>query len=91
MDMDIHIEFVIWKMVHELRMADVCSNLKKTMGEMDRNLRYFQNRAFYPYRMWERVDKIENGYCQHKIDRYIHYKKFAKCILYLIRPSHIYF
>lgn len=89
--MDIHIEILIWKMVHELKMADVCSNLKKTMEEMERNLRYFQNRAFYPYILWKRVSKIENGYYQRKIDQYIHYKKFTKCILQLIKPLHIYF
>ena len=89
--MDIHIELLIWKMVHELKMADICSKLKKTMAEMNRNLTYFQNRAFYPYMIWRRVDKIDNTYYQQKIDRYIHYKKFSKCIRPLIKPTHIYF
>jgi len=86
--MDIHIEVMIWEMVHQLKMADICSTLKKTMEEMTRNLSYFQNRAFYPYRI---VSKIENGYCQQKIDRYVHYKKFSKCMLHVIKPTHIYF
>ena len=86
--MDIHIEVMIWEMVHQLKMADICSTLKKNMEEMGRNLRYFQNRAFY---LWKRVGKIENRYCQQKIDRYVHYKKFSKCMLHVIKPTHIYF
>ena len=38
--------------------------VKKTMEETDRNLRYFQNRAFYPYNIYNRVSKIENVYYQ---------------------------
>jgi len=89
--MDIHVELMIWEMVHELKMADVCLNLKKTTEEMSRNLSYFQNRAFYPYRIWRRVSKIDNAYYQHKIDRYVHYKKFSVCMLHVIKPTHIYF
>lgn len=89
--MDIHIELLIWKMVHELKMADICSTLKKTKEEMNRNLSYLQNRAFYPYVIWRRVDKIDNTYYQQKIDKYVHYKKFSKCFLHLIKPTHIYF
>ena len=83
--MDIHIEIMIWKMVHELKMADICSSLKKTKEEMSRNLSYLQNRA---YRI---VSKIDNAYYQHKIDKYIHYKKFSRCMLHVIKPTHIFF
>ena len=83
--MDIHIEIMIWKMVHELKMADICSSLKKTKEEMSRNLSYLQNRA---YRI---VSKIDNAYYQHKIDKYVHYKKFSRCMLHVIKPTHIFF
>lgn len=86
--MDIHVELMIWEMVHQLKMADICSTLKKNMEEMSRNLSYFQNRAFYPYRI---VGKIDNAYYQDKIDRYVHYKKFSKCMLHVIKPTHIFF
>jgi len=83
--MDIHIESMIWKMVHELKMADIYSELKKTREEMTRNLSYFRNRA---YRI---VSTIDNAYYQHKLDRYVHYKKLSKCMLHFIKPTHIFF
>jgi hypothetical protein len=86
--MDIHIEVMIWKMVHELKMADICSTLKKTKEEMSRNLSYLQNRAYYPYR---RISTIDNAYYQHKLDKYVHYKKLSKCMLHVIKPTHIFF
>jgi hypothetical protein len=85
--MDIHVEVMIWKMVHELKMADICSALKKTKEDMARIKTYLLNRAYYPYR----IHKIENAYYQHKIDRYVHYKKFSRCMRHLIKPTHIFF
>lgn len=83
--MDIHVEVMIWKMVHELKMADICSSLKKTTEEMSRNLMYLHNRA---YRI---VSTIDNAYYQHKLDKYVHYKKLSKCMLHVIKPTHIFF
>lgn len=81
------VELIIYRMLHEMRMTDVCKELKKNTQEMNRTLDYFRKRAFYPYLLWGRIEKLDNKCCQMKIDRYIHYKKFNKCAIQLIRPK----
>lgn len=81
------VEQMIFKMIHEMGMVEICKELKKNMEEMNKTLDYFQKRAFYPYLLWGRVTKLDNKCCQMKIDRYIHYKKFNKCAIQLIRPK----
>lgn len=87
MTLPFEVELIIFRMVHELKLADVCKELKKNMEEMNRNLNYFQTHVFYPYLLWDRVTPLLNPYCQQKIDRYVHYKKFLRCLSHLIRPK----
>ncbi len=81
------IELYIYRMVHEMYMTDVQKELKNDLLNMNETLVYFQRRAFYPYLLWNRLSTFRNVYCKQKIDRYVHYKKYKKCLSQLIKPK----
>ena len=82
------IELIIYRMVHEMNMIELRKELKNDLQNMNETLVYFQRRVFYPYFLWNRLGKtFRNIYCKQKIDRYVHYKKFTKCLIQLIKPK----
>jgi hypothetical protein len=84
------VELNIWKCCHNLNMTQVTDELKREVEIF----RYIMKSCFYPYLFVERlfVEKvITNPYMVQKISKYVHYKKFSKCLRYIIKPNHIIF
>jgi hypothetical protein len=75
------VELIIYKNLHELYMIEVC----KEMIKIEKNdiifLTYFQEKALYPYILWNRMIKYNyNSYYKKVIDKYIHRKRMFRVL-----------
>jgi len=88
------VELIICRYAHELNFRCVMEELKRESNERTMFELFIRSRVFYPYIFFDRMIKekvLSNIYTVRRISKYVHYKKLSKCLINIIKPSHIYF
>ncbi len=81
------VKIVIYRYLHEMKMCAIRKELKQHMEFLEDCLHLF--RLYIPQLFMDRFYKcnlLKNSYIRLKINKYVHSKKMAKCLPYLINP-----
>lgn len=79
------VALIIYKFLHELNMNEVLTQLIEQDFILQNIMTYLKKRSFYPYSISKRLDyKNKSFYYKNKIQKFIHYKLFSKCLKEII-------